>query len=88
MFEGMMAKRMVIADRVIKETRIDDLFVEDRDIVYFDTLNDAIEKINYYAVKEHERDIIAANGYNKVINNHTQIQRVDTLLNAIRELKK
>jgi spore maturation protein CgeB len=41
---------------------------------------DCIEKMNYYNENEEERERIAYNGMAKVITNHTQIQRVDKLI--------
>jgi spore maturation protein CgeB len=42
---------------------------------------DCIEKINYYNENEQERERIAFNGMQKVLNNYTQIQVVDKLIN-------
>lgn len=80
-FEGMYCNRMVMADRLPKERGLELLFEERKDIVYYDNLEDAIDKINYYSNNEKERLEIAKNGYEKVLNNHTTVQRLDLILN-------
>ena len=80
LFEGMLANRMVIADRPDKNTQIEQIFVEGKDIVYFDSLDDLIEKINYYTVNEDKRLEIAYAGFNKVSKYHTATARVRSLL--------
>ena len=79
-FEAMACNRLVITDRLPEETNINSLFVEGEDIVYYDSLEDLAQKIAYYSENKEERDRIADNGYQKVIQNHTQVQRVDSLL--------
>lgn len=79
-FEGMACGTMVLTDRLPKETYINDLFTENEDIVYYDGIDDCISKINYYLYNQKERLRIAKNGYEKVLNNHTQVQRVDTII--------
>jgi len=79
-FEGMACGKMVLTDRLPKETGIDELFEEGKEIVYYNDMFDCIEKINYYNDNEAEREGIAWNGYQKVLNNFTQKQLVDRLL--------
>lgn len=79
-FEGMLANRMVIADRPDKETRIDLIFEEGKEIVYFDSLNELIDKIDYYTNHETERLKIAQAGFDKVSKYHTATARVKSLL--------
>lgn len=86
-FEGMAVGRMVITDRLPPETHIDDLFTEGEDIVYYNDAKDAIEKINFYTNNPWERSRIAANGYSKVVNNHTVRHRVDQFVDIITKLK-
>ena len=78
-FEGMACGKMVITDRLPVETGLSELFVDGEDIVYYDNVNDAIDKIRHYASNDEERLRIASNGFNKVLANHTQIQRCDAL---------
>jgi hypothetical protein len=82
-FEGMACNTMILTDRLSKETHVNDLFEEDEDIVYYDNIPMLISKINYYLSPEGtiDRLRIANNGYNKVIQHHTQKNRVDAILN-------
>lgn len=82
-FEGMCANRLVIADRPHPDTRMDDIFTEDKDIVYFDNLDDCVEKIDYYSINHEERLRIAKNGYEKVLKSHTVDSRIEHLLRII-----
>jgi spore maturation protein CgeB len=59
------------------------LFKENEDIVYFDSLDECVSKINYYSSNDEERIRIANNGYKKVIANHTTTQRVNKLLSIL-----
>ena len=79
-FEGMLANRMVIADRPDKDTRIDLIFTEGKEVVYFDSLDDCIDKVNYYSSHEEERLKIAQAGFDKVSKLHTATARVKSLL--------
>lgn len=79
-FEGMYCKRMVITDKLSEERGLELLFTDKQDIVYYNNLDDAIEKINFYSKNEKERLRIANNGYKKVLNNHTSVQRLDSVL--------
>lgn len=83
-FEGMLANRMVLTDRVSEETKINQLFRENHDIVYFDSLDDCIDKINYYSENEEERLKIAKNGFEKVKKNHTVNQRVEKIFDYLK----
>lgn len=79
-FEGMMANRLVLTDRPDPLTRIDLIFEENKDIVYFDSLEDCISKINHYSSNDRERNFISQNGYNKTHKNHTTESRIKKLL--------
>jgi hypothetical protein len=85
-FEGMACGKMVITDRLPLATKLQELFVDGEDIVYYDNAEDAIEKIKYYVSHDDERNRIAKNGYNKFINNHSIKQRVDMFEDLINEI--
>ena len=86
-FEGMACGRMVLTDRLRDETGMNDLFIDGEDIVYYDSAEDAIEKINYYTDNPIERERIANNGKNKVLLEHTVKHRVDQLEELISKLQ-
>ena len=81
-FEGMACGKLIITDRLPETTHIDDLFIENEDIIYYDSIGECISKINYFLSEEgkFERNRISLNGHNKVMTNHTQVQRVDTII--------
>jgi hypothetical protein len=65
-FEGMSCKKLVITDRLSKSKQLDKIFIEDKEIVFYDSEKEALEKIKYYLNNSKEREIIAKNGYDKV----------------------
>jgi hypothetical protein len=82
-FEAMMAKRMVLTDRLDPSTQINQIFTENKDIVYFDSLEDCVNKINFYTNNPNIRDEIALNGFNKVNKFHTTPKRIQKILTLL-----
>lgn len=82
-FEGMMANRLVITDRPNPNTRIDLIFKENEEIVYFDSFEDCIEKINFYTANPVERLKIAQAGFKNVSAKHTTNNRINNLLKLL-----
>jgi len=80
LFEGMACGKMILTDRLSDEAKLNELFIEGEEIVLYNDMFDCIEKINYYNENEQERERIAFNGMQKVLNNYTQIQVVDKLI--------
>lgn len=80
-FEGMSCKKLVLADRLDSSTKIQDLFQDGEDIVFYENEIDCLNKIVYYCNNREEAKRIAENGYNKVLNHHTQKQRVEFIIN-------
>jgi hypothetical protein len=79
-FEGMACGKMVLTDRLNDNKKLNELFKENEEIVFYDNIVDCIEKINYYNENKEERERIAYNGYQKVINNFSQKQVVNKLI--------
>ena len=84
-FEGMACGKMVLTDRLSENKKLHELFEDGKDIVYYDNMVDCINKMNYYVDNPKERDEIAVNGYNTVLTNHTQVERVDFILQKWKE---
>ena len=80
LFEGMACGKLVITDRLPESRGLNEVFVEGEEIILYNDMFDCIEKINYYAENEEERERIAHNGMMKVLHNYTQIQVVDKLI--------
>ena len=49
---------MVLCDRLNESKRLEELFVDGEDIVYYDDMVDCINKINEYSDNEKERERI------------------------------
>ena len=58
-------------------------FKEGEDLVCFDGLKDLCEKVGYYLEHEEERKRIAWNGYCKVREKHSYIERIRTILDTV-----
>ena len=86
-FEGMACGKMVLCDRLNDSKKLHELFEEGEDIVFYDDMIDCIEKMNKYSQNKKERERIAENGYRKVLENHTQVQRVDFIIEKFNEWK-
>ncbi len=67
-FEGMSCKKLVITDRLPENKQLSEIFIEDKEIVFYDSKEEALEKINYYLKSSGEREYIAENGYKKVMD--------------------
>lgn len=79
-FEGMACGKLVITDKLPKDTLLENLFINGEDIILYDDLLDCANKIVYYNEHHEEREYIAKNGYNKVLQYHTQKQRVNLII--------
>ena len=86
-FEGMAFGKKVLCDRLDESKKLEELFVDGEDIVYYNDMIDCINKMNEYSADDKERNRIAQNGYRKVLENHTQIQRVDFIIDKFNEWK-
>ena len=58
-------------------------FKEGEDLVCFDSLEDLCEKVGYYLEHEEKRKRIAWNGYRKVREKHSYIERIRTILDTV-----
>ncbi len=86
-FEGMACGKMILCDKLDKSKGLEELFEDEVDIVYYDDIVDCIYKMNHYNNNDEERETIAKNGYNKVLENHTQKQRAEFIINKYKEYK-
>lgn len=57
-----------------------DFFVPEEDFVYYDGIEDLLNKTEYYLSHEKERCEIAKNGFQKIASQHTFENRADTML--------
>lgn len=86
-FEGMSCKKLVLCDRLVESKKLHEIFKEGDEIVFYDDIVDCINKMNYYIENPEERERIAQNGYNVVMTQHTQKQRVEFIIKKFQEWK-
>ncbi len=60
-----------------------DYFIPDEDYVYFDSVDNLVEKAGYYLEHDAERDKIAKSGYEKVKNYHNYYIRVKEMMDIL-----
>jgi hypothetical protein len=65
---------------------LSELFEIDKHLVTYNSEGDLFEKIKYYLNNEEERNLIAKNGYDHVIEKHTYFQRMKYFINLINEI--
>lgn len=66
---------------------LEELFVDGKEIVMYDSLDDMAEKAKYYLSHDDEREAIAKAGYERSMKDHQFSMRVDVILNAIKQFK-
>jgi spore maturation protein CgeB len=81
-FEVLACKRLEITNNF---TDIVHTFKPGEEIVAFDNVDDLIQKAIFYLEHEEERNRIAANGYAKVISEHTYRHRIRTILSWFKQ---
>ena len=86
-FEGMACGKLVLTDRLDDSKKLHELFEDKKEIVFYDGIVDCINKMNYYVDNPEERESIAWAGYEKTLQNHTQKQRVDFIIEQYEEWK-
>jgi len=84
-FEGMACGKLVLTDRLSDSKKLQELFIEGQEIVFYDDIIDCIHKMNHFSEQDKVREGIAKKGMKKVLENHTQIQRVDFIIQKYNE---
>lgn len=62
---------------------LDQLFVDGKELVSYNSLQDLKEKITYYLNNEEDRKIIASEGYRKAHSEHTYRKRLDLMIDTV-----
>lgn len=86
-FEGLALKKLVLTDALSYETHLHDLFINGEDIILYTSMADCMNKMTYMYNHPDIASKIALSGYNKVIKDHTQVSRVDLILNEYHKWK-
>lgn len=87
-FEAGGCKLAVVTNRLSTSTGIYDLFVDGRDILYYDNVNDAAEKIRYLLNNEYMRNALAENIYKKINQHHRAETRAKQIIDIITNCKE
>jgi hypothetical protein len=85
-FEGAGCAKLVMTNKLHPSTKLQEIFVDKEEIVYYNNPEECIELINFYLQNDKERERIANNGYKKIIENHTAEKRTFFVLEKIQEL--
>lgn len=84
-FEAMATGSLLLTDRI---SHIDELFEDKKHLVFYDSLDDMVEKAKYYLAHDIEREEIAQAGYEHVMKNHTMQKRVDVILSEFLKTRR
>jgi len=68
---------------VDKRSLLSEIFIEDEEIVTFQSIEELKNKIDYYLIHEEERRAIAERGRKKVLEKHTYQHRIKQMLETI-----
>lgn len=66
-----------------RKDEINNYFIEDEEIVFFDTTEELIEKINYYLEHQDEAEKIAKRAHQRALNEHTYEHRINKIFDII-----
>lgn len=78
-WESMATGTMLLTQRV---EGIENFFKDKKDLVLYDSLDDAIEKARYYLSHNEERMAIASSGLNRILSGHTYADRAKAILDV------
>ena len=67
------------------QIELGDFFENGKDLVYYESTDDMLQKADYYLNHEEERKAIAQSGYEKVKKYHSYEQRVEKILEVIQQ---
>ena len=65
---------------------LDEVFINNKHLVWYDSFDDAIKKIKYYLNNDAEREQIALQGMAEVKENHTWDKRIKMIINYFSEV--
>lgn len=82
-FEAGGCKLAVVTNRISTATGIYDLFIDNKDILYYDTEQDAAEKIRYLLNNEYIRNSLSENIYKKINLYHRAEERAKQIISII-----
>ena len=63
-------------------------FEPDKDMVFYSSYEELLDKVDFYLKHDTARGEIARNGYEKVMAEHTYLQRVQTMFSFVEDYWK
>ena len=81
-FEALASGALLVTDRIANG--LNDLFQENIHYVGYTTIEEAIEKVSYYLEHKSERELIARQGYDWVLQHHTYGHRYRTIEHIVK----
>jgi len=89
---NMRAFEVPLTGSALLTDEVDDLkkmgFKDGENVIFYNTMEEAVEKAKYYLEHEDEREEIARKGQELVLNNHTYKHRLETILKTTKIIKK
>ncbi len=82
-FEALATGSFLLTDRLKPEVGLEELFEDKKHLVLYENEKDLLEKIDYYLRHVSEREEIAFNGYNEVLQKHTYDLRAKQMLKMV-----
>jgi len=79
-FETLASGSMLLTNRV---GGIEDMFIDGKHLVLFDSIEDAISKARYYLNNGEERELVARTGQEEVLKKHTYEHRAKQIVNEM-----
>lgn len=86
--EALACKRLLVTDEISKESGLYDFYEPGKHFVTYTDLTDLRNKLAYYATHDSEREQIAQAGYDEVMKNHTEKNRVDFIFEVVTNYEK
>ena len=81
--EGAACGAVVVTDRLATVRKINSLFIPNKDIIYYDNIEDCIHSMETLLNDDKHREEIASNMEKKILKNHTGLARAKNLLTHI-----
>lgn len=77
LWESMACGKMLLTQRI---PGIEDFFKDGKDLVLYDSIDDAVEKARYYLLHDEERVAIGKSGLERILAGHTYADRTKAIL--------
>ena len=83
LYQGTGIGSLLITD---SKENLSDVFKIDKEVVDYSSINECVEKIDYYLSHEKERELIAKNGQKRCIEEHSWHNRMEELNQIVKEI--